>query len=217
VRLSDHPQIAAALLAACRTGKHKLPSRKRNVTAAVTIVPTAHSTARQRRALTRLILQVTRPARRQTRRSVPANQAVYRASFMTQVPSPSPALPARSAWAAFIAGFGYAFSGLWHMLRTQRNATVHAVVAALAIMAGLFLGISAVEFALTFVAIGGVFITEMFNTALEACVDLASPQLHPLAKIAKDVAAGAVLVSAMLAVIIGLCIFGPHLWDLLIR
>jgi diacylglycerol kinase len=86
----------------------------------------------------------------------------------------------------------------------------------LAIMAGVFLDISAVEFALTLVAISNVFITEMFNTALEACVDLASPQLHPLAKIAKDVAAGAVLVSAMLAVVIGLCIFGPHLWDLLI-
>jgi diacylglycerol kinase len=136
---------------------------------------------------------------------------------MTQVPTPSPALPARSGWAAFFAGFGNAFSGLWHMLCTQRNARVHAVVAVLAIMAGAFLGISAVEFALTFVAISGVFITEIFNTALEACVDLASPQLHPLAKIAKDVAAGAVLVSAMLAVIIGLCIFGPHLWDLLIR
>ncbi len=147
----------------------------------------------------------------------PAHQAVYQASFMTQVPTPSPALSARSAWAAFIAGFGYAFRGLWYVLRTQRNARVHAVAAVLAIIAGVFLGISAVEFALTFVTISGVFITEMFNTALEACVDLASPRLHPLAKIAKDVAAGAVLVSAMLAVIIGLCIFGPHLWDLFIR
>jgi diacylglycerol kinase len=135
---------------------------------------------------------------------------------MTQVPT-SPALPARGAWSAFIASFGYAFSGLWHVLRTQRNARVHAVVALLAIAAGIFLRISAVEFAITFVAISGVFIAEMFNTALEACVDLASPQPHPLAKIAKDVAAGAVLVSAMLAVIIGLCIFGPHLWDLLVK
>jgi diacylglycerol kinase len=133
---------------------------------------------------------------------------------MTQLPTSSSAHPARSAWAAFIASFSCAFSGLWYVLRTQGNARVHAVVALLAVMAGIFLRISAIEFAITFVAISGVFIAEMFNTALEACVDLASPQLHPLAKIAKDVAAGAVLVSAMLAVIIGLCIFGPHLWRL---
>ena len=136
---------------------------------------------------------------------------------MTQVPTSSPALPARGAWAAFIASFGYAFSGLWYVLRTQRNARVHAVVALLAVTAGIFLRISAIEFAITFVAISGVFIAEMFNTALEASVDLASPQPHPLAKIAKDVAAGAVLVNAMLAVIIGLCIFGPHLWQLVFK
>ena len=134
---------------------------------------------------------------------------------MTQLPTSSRTLPARRAWAAFIASFGYAFSGLWHVLCTQRNARIHAVVAVLAITAGMFLRISAIEFAITLVAISGVFIAEMFNTGLEACVDLASPQLHPLAKIAKDVAAGAVLVSAMLAIVIGLCIFGPHLWRLL--
>lgn len=136
---------------------------------------------------------------------------------MTQVPTSSPALPARRAWAAFIASFGCAFSGLWHVLRTQRNARIHTVAALLAIMAGIFLRISAIEFAITFAAISGVFIAETFNTALEVCVDLASPQQHPLAKIAKDVAAGAVLVSAMLAVIIGLCIFGPHLWELVFK
>jgi diacylglycerol kinase len=138
-------------------------------------------------------------------------------SFMTQVPVPSPALPATSAWAAFMASFGYAFSGLWHVLRTQRNARVHAAIALLTITMGMALRISAGEFALTFVAISGVFIAEMFNTALEACVDLASPQLHPLAKVAKDVAAGAVLVSAVLALIIGFCIFEPRLWELIIK
>jgi diacylglycerol kinase len=135
---------------------------------------------------------------------------------MTQVPTSSPSLSGRSAWAAFIASFGCAFSGLWYVLRTQRNARVHAAAAILAIVAGIFLHISAVEFAITFVAISGVFSAEMLNTGLEACVDLASPQLHPLAKIAKDVTAGAVLVNAMLAVLIGLCIFGPHLWRLLV-
>jgi diacylglycerol kinase len=122
--------------------------------------------------------------------------------------------PQQSAWAAFLAGFGYAFSGLWHVLRTQRNARVHVAAAVLAIGMGTFLHISAVEFAVTLVAISSVFVAEMFNTAVEACVDLASPHRHPLAKTAKDVAAGAVLVAAMLAVMVGLCVFGPHLWGL---
>jgi len=80
---------------------------------------------------------------------------------------------------------------------------------------GVALHISSVEFAMVFVAITGVFIAEMFNTVFELCIDLASHDYHPLAKIAKDVAAGAVLLSAILSVVIGLFVFGPHLWDLL--
>jgi len=68
-----------------------------------------------------------------------------------------------------------------------------------------------------FVAITGVFIAEIFNTVFELCVDLASPEYHPLAKVAKDMAAGAVLLSAMLSVVIGLFVFGPHLWMLIHR
>lgn len=120
----------------------------------------------------------------------------------------------KSEWAKFIAGFGHAFMGLWYALRTQRNARVHVSFAILAILLGIVLHISAVEFAMVFVAITGVFIAEMFNTVFELCIDLASPDYHPMAKIAKDVAAGAVLLSAMLAVVIGLFVFGPHLWGL---
>ena len=120
----------------------------------------------------------------------------------------------KSEWAKFIAGFGYAFSGLRYALRTQRNARVHAFIAALAILLGILLRISSVEFALVFVAITSVFIAEMFNTVFELCVDLASPEYHPLAKIAKDVAAGAVLLNAMLAVVIALFVYVPHLWVL---
>jgi diacylglycerol kinase len=142
---------------------------------------------------------------------------------MTQSPFPSkparppvpPSSPSKSGWAKFIASFGYAFQGLWYALRTQRNARVHAVAATLATLLGIVLRISAVEFAIIFIAIAGVFVAEMFNTVFELCVDLASPDYHPLAKIAKDVAAGAVLVSAMLAIVIGLFIFGPHLLLLL--
>jgi undecaprenol kinase/diacylglycerol kinase (ATP) len=121
----------------------------------------------------------------------------------------------KSEWVKFVAGFSYAFSGLWYALRTQHNARVHAAIAFLAIITGIFLHISAVEFAIVFIAITGVFTAEMFNTVIEICVDLVSPNYHPLAKIAKDVSAGAVLVSAILAIIVGLCTFGPHLWALL--
>lgn len=132
------------------------------------------------------------------------------------VPPPQQNVP-KSEWAKFIASFKYAFSGLWYALRTQRNARVHLSLAILATGAGIILHISAVEFALIFVAITMVFVAEMFNTVFELCVDLASPEYHPLAKIAKDVAAGAVLLSAILAVIIGIFVFGPHVWALLTR
>ena len=120
----------------------------------------------------------------------------------------------QNEWAKFIASFKFAFSGLWYALRTQRNARIHVGFAILAILMGMVLRISTVEFALVFVAIASVFIAEMFNTVIEICIDLASPDYHPLAKIAKDVAAGAVLLSAMLSIVIGLYIFIPHLWKL---
>ena len=135
---------------------------------------------------------------------------------MKQPPGPS-ASPIReevrkSEWTKFIASFGFAFSGLWYALRTQRNMRVHVFIGTCAIILGIILRIAAVEFAMIFVAITGVFIAEMFNTVFELCIDLASPGHHPLAKIAKDVAAGAVLLSAILSIIIGLLVFGPHLW-----
>ena len=121
----------------------------------------------------------------------------------------------RSEWAKFLAGFEYALSGLWYALRTQRNARVHVGIATLVIIAGIVLRISAVEFAILFITISSVFTAEMLNTVFELCVDLASPIYHPLAKIAKDVAAGAVLLSAMLSIVIGVFVFVPHLWGLL--
>ncbi|GAC1564794.1 MAG: hypothetical protein NVS3B14_00550 [Ktedonobacteraceae bacterium] len=123
-----------------------------------------------------------------------------------------PTLPRKSGLARFIAAFGFAFSGLWFAFSTQINMKVHISIAIAAVALGIFLHISAVEFAIIFVAISSVLIAEMFNTVIERCVDLASPAYHPLAKAAKDVAAGAVLLSAILAIIIALFIFGPHLW-----
>jgi diacylglycerol kinase len=131
--------------------------------------------------------------------------------------STPPTLPRRNGLAKFIAAFGFAFSGLWHAIRSQVNMKVHLALAVIAIALGIVLHISAVEFALIFVAIAGVLIAEMFNTVIELCVDLASPSYHPMARIAKDVAAGAVLLSAIMAVIIALFVFGPHLWALIHR
>ena len=131
--------------------------------------------------------------------------------------STPPTLPQKTGLAKFIAGFGFAFSGLWHAVRTQVNMKVHISFAVIAIVLGIVLHISAVEFAVIFLAIAGVLVAEMFNTVMELCVDLASPDYHPLAKTAKDVAAGAVLLSAIMAIIIALFIFGPHLWALIFR
>lgn len=146
----------------------------------------------------------------------------------TDAPSGTPALGAPAAdaratraarpappRATFLRSFVYAGSGLWYAMRTQRNARVHLTLAIAAIALGFVLHCSPVEFAMLFVAITTVFIAEMFNTVAEACVDLATQDFHPLARVAKDVAAGAVLLSAMLSVVIGLLIFVPHLWPLL--
>jgi len=131
--------------------------------------------------------------------------------------STPPTLPQKRGLAKFIAGFGFAFRGLWHAISTQINMKVHISIAIISIALGIILHISAVEFAIIFLAIAGVLITEMFNTVIELCVDLTSPAYHPLAKIAKDVAAGAVLLSAIMSIIIALFILGPHLWALVHR
>ncbi len=116
--------------------------------------------------------------------------------------------------ASFLMSFVYAWRGLLYAVRTQRNMRIHVAIALCAIILGVVLHISPVEFAMVFVAITLVFIAEMFNTVAEACVDLVTHTYHPLARIAKDVAAGAVLLNAMLAVVIGLLVFGPHLLSL---
>jgi len=119
--------------------------------------------------------------------------------------------PAR---ATFLRSFVHAWAGVTHALRTQRNAQVHLVAAAGALTLGVVLRISALEFALIFLAIMAVLVAELFNTVVEAVVDLVTREYHPLARVAKDVAAGAVLLCAMFAVVIGLLVFGPHLWPL---
>jgi len=115
-----------------------------------------------------------------------------------------------------LTSFKYAFSGVWHVLQTQRNARIHLSVALVVIALGLWLGLSHTEWAIIVLTIGLVLAAESFNTVAEATVDLATAEYHPLAKIAKDVAAGAVLLTAATAVIVGLLILGPPLWDALL-
>jgi diacylglycerol kinase len=114
---------------------------------------------------------------------------------------------------SLLRSFGFAFAGLWYLLRTQRNARIHVVVGAIATALGLWLRITRVEWAVIVFTIALVLILEGLNTAVECAIDLASPEIHPLAKAAKDLAAGMVLIAAIASVSVGLLIFGPPLWS----
>jgi diacylglycerol kinase len=109
--------------------------------------------------------------------------------------------------------FYFAFAGVRFMIVTQRNARSHIVIGALACAMAAWLHITRVEWAVLVLTIASVLILEGLNTAIEAAVDLAMPQRHPLAKAAKDLAAGMVLIASMAAVLVGLLILGPPLWD----
>jgi diacylglycerol kinase len=109
--------------------------------------------------------------------------------------------------------FRFAFSGLWYALRTQRNTRIHLTVAVAVIVLGAWLGLSFTQWAVLALTIGFVLVGEMLNTVAETLVDLVSPGYHPLAKIVKDVTAGAVLLTAVVSVIVGLLVLGPSLWE----
>ena len=113
---------------------------------------------------------------------------------------------------SYLASFRHAFSGWWYVLRTQRNAWIHAVVSTAVFIVGLWLKLDRRDWAIILLAMVAVWMCEFINTALEAVVDLASPEHHPLAKVGKDVGAAAVLIAAVAAVLIGLLILGPPLW-----
>ena len=114
------------------------------------------------------------------------------------------------------ASFKFAFQGWHHVLRTQQNIWIHGLIAALVFLAALWLRLPARDWAVLVLTSAVVFSAEFINTAIEAVVDLASPEIHPLAKIGKDVGAAAVLVAALAAILVGLLILGPPLWTRLI-
>ena len=104
-----------------------------------------------------------------------------------------------------------ALAGIELMLRTQHNASVHLVATMVAIITAILLRISAGEWALIIAAMVAVWVAEAMNTAFELLCDVASPQFHPIVKQAKDVSAGAVLISAICAIAIGCSVFIPRI------
>ena len=108
---------------------------------------------------------------------------------------------------AFLASFGYAIEGLRTAIATERNIKVQLVVGAAAVITGFVLKIDAISWALVILCIGLVLFAELVNTAIEAIVDLATQELHPLAKRAKDIAAASVFILSIMAGVVGLIIF----------
>jgi diacylglycerol kinase (ATP) len=111
-----------------------------------------------------------------------------------------------------VQSFQHAFRGWWYVLQTQQNAWIHSIIALAVLAMAAWLRLPGTDWAVLILTIAMVFAAEFINTAIEAMVDLASPQKHPLAKVGKDVGAAAVLVAASAALVVGLLILGPPLW-----
>lgn len=109
----------------------------------------------------------------------------------------------------FFKSFSYAAAGVLHTMKVERNFKVHLLVAFLVLVMGILVELSIVQWFIIIILIGVVLALELVNTALERIVDLVTEEYHPLAKQAKDAAAGAVLVFAIASAVIGLLIFMP--------
>ncbi len=127
---------------------------------------------------------------------------------------PAARRPVDYSLSSLLAAFGYAFHGLWHLVSSQRNAQIHLLAAACAIALGATLRIARWEWVALILTIALVIAAEGVNTAVEAAVDLTTTARHPLAKVAKDVAAGTVLICAIASVAVGCLVFLPHLWPI---
>ena len=109
--------------------------------------------------------------------------------------------------------FNFAFEGIIHVLRTQRNMRVHFVVAILVLVAAVLMGVDRLELIALLLAISFVLIAEMVNTAIEGAVDVSTTSFDPNAKLAKDIAAGAVLIATINAIAIGYLVFSGQIAD----
>lgn len=110
--------------------------------------------------------------------------------------------------------FGYAFEGIFLGIVKERNMKLHCVAMLLVILAGTLLHISVTEWCICFILFGMILALELVNTAVEAVVDLVTEEKKPLAKVAKDTAAGAVLIAAIMAAVTGCMIFVPKLFSM---
>ncbi len=111
-----------------------------------------------------------------------------------------------------IRSFKHAFEGLIELFGKEHNSWIHSLAALAIIITGFIVHLSTTEWILIVFAIGFVFITELINSSIERLIDILSPEIHPLAKQAKDLAAAAVLIAAITAVIIGILILGPKVF-----
>ena len=115
--------------------------------------------------------------------------------------------------ASLIDSFNFAFEGIIHVLRTQRNMRIHFAAAVFVLVAGLITDVSKSELTALLLAIAFVLITEMINTAIEGAIDVATTRFDPMAKLAKDIAAGAVLIATVNAVAVGYLVFSGQVAD----
>jgi diacylglycerol kinase (ATP) len=120
---------------------------------------------------------------------------------------------ARRRAPSVVESFNFAFEGIIHVLRTQRNMRIHFAVAVAVLVAALATGVSRLELIALLIAIAFVLIAEMINSALEAAIDVATTSFDPLAKLAKDIAAGAVLIATVNAVAVGYLVFSAQVAD----
>jgi diacylglycerol kinase (ATP) len=109
--------------------------------------------------------------------------------------------------------FNYAFEGIIHVLRTQRNMRIHFLVAGTVLVAAIAIGVSRLELIALMISIAFVLIAEMINTAIEGAVDVSTTSFDPNAKLSKDIAAGAVLIATVNAVVIGYLVFSEAVQD----
>ena len=131
---------------------------------------------------------------------------------MAEPTAPNQLRPPDGLWRRRVASFGHAGRGVWSALRSEVHLRIHAAATVVVLGLGFYCDISRLEWALVALAIAGVWTAELLNTAIEALTDLASPDFHPLAGKAKDVAAGAVLLAATGAAVVGALVFGPRLF-----
>ncbi|MGM8364615.1 diacylglycerol kinase [Virgibacillus sp. W0181] len=111
-------------------------------------------------------------------------------------------------------GFSFAWNGLKEVFKTERNFKIQTFFLFIVILASIILRLTLIEWAILLLASGAVLVTEIINSAIERMMDYIKPDIHPLVKIIKDIAASAVLVAALVAVCIGLLIFGPKIFGL---